>query len=59
MIGYGHLLLGVLTAAAVLLILELEHIPGLRVLDAHHYSNRVASDREGKSHPPEDPTSGR
>ena len=54
MIGYGHLLLGVLTAAAVLLILELEHIPGLRVLDAHHYSGRVASDHEGQSHPPEE-----
>jgi putative Mg2+ transporter-C (MgtC) family protein len=53
-IGYGHLLLGVLTAAAVLLILELEYIPGLRLLDAHHYSDRVASDRDGQSHPPEE-----
>jgi hypothetical protein len=47
-------LLGVLTAAAVLLILELEHIPGLRVLDAHHYGSRNPSDREGQPHPPED-----
>jgi putative Mg2+ transporter-C (MgtC) family protein len=54
MIGYGHLLLGVLTAAAVLLILELEHIPGLRVLDAHHYGSRNASDHQGQPHPPED-----
>jgi len=58
MIGYGHLLLGVLTAAAVLLILEVEHIPGLRVLDAH-YSSGNASDREGQSHPPEDQSSAR
>jgi hypothetical protein len=52
-------LLGVLTAAAVLLILELEHIPGLRVLDAHHYGSRNGSDHEGESHRPEDPSSAR
>jgi putative Mg2+ transporter-C (MgtC) family protein len=43
-VGYGHLLLGALTAAVLLLTLELEHIPFLRWLDAHTYSARFRND---------------
>jgi putative Mg2+ transporter-C (MgtC) family protein len=32
-VGYGHLVLGVVTAAGLLLTLELPHLPGLRALD--------------------------
>src|ERR1700730_10226943 len=31
-VGYGHIVLGVITAAGLLLTLELRHIPGLRRL---------------------------
>lgn len=43
-VGYGHLLLGAVTAAGLLLTLELEHIPFLRWLDAHTYSARFQND---------------
>ncbi|HSS09270.1 MAG TPA: MgtC/SapB family protein [Acidimicrobiales bacterium] len=43
-VGYGHLLLGAITAAGLLLTLELEHIPFLRWLDARTYSARFQSD---------------
>jgi putative Mg2+ transporter-C (MgtC) family protein len=45
-IGYGYLLVGVLSAAAVLLILELRNIPTLRVLDARRYRDRFTPDFE-------------
>src|SRR5207244_6408548 len=32
-VGYGHLVLGVVTAAGLLVTLELPHLPGLRALD--------------------------
>ena len=46
MIGYGHLFFGVVNAFAVLLILELRHIPILRLLDARRYKNRFTPDGE-------------
>jgi putative Mg2+ transporter-C (MgtC) family protein len=44
-VGYGHLLLGAITAAGLLLTLETPHIPFLRRLDAHTYGNRFANDQ--------------
>jgi putative Mg2+ transporter-C (MgtC) family protein len=44
-VGYGHLLLGAITAAGLLFTLEIPHIPVLRRLDAHTYSNRFAKDQ--------------
>jgi putative Mg2+ transporter-C (MgtC) family protein len=53
-VGYGHLLLGAVTAAGLLLTLELGHIPFLRWLDAHTYSARFQNDETpGESSPPE------
>jgi putative Mg2+ transporter-C (MgtC) family protein len=43
-VGTGRLLVGVVTAAGVLLILELQNIPGLRLLDARRYRARFRND---------------
>jgi putative Mg2+ transporter-C (MgtC) family protein len=43
-VGFGHLLLGSITAAGLLVTLELPHIPILRSLDAHNFSDRFAND---------------
>lgn len=43
-VGTGHLGLGILTAALVLLILELRNLPGLRRLDARLYQARFRDD---------------
>jgi len=48
-IGYDHLVLGVLLAALLLFVLEIEHIPGARFIDAHTYASRFANDREPPS----------
>jgi putative Mg2+ transporter-C (MgtC) family protein len=45
-LGYGHLYLGLFVAAAFLFMLELQHIPGLRFLDASTYAARFANDYE-------------
>lgn len=45
-IGTGHLFLGLLVAALVLLVLELPHIRFLSFLDARRYSSRVTPDRQ-------------
>jgi putative Mg2+ transporter-C (MgtC) family protein len=45
-LGYGHLWLGLFTGAAFSLVLELQHIPGLRVLDASTFAERFANDYE-------------
>jgi putative Mg2+ transporter-C (MgtC) family protein len=45
-VGYGHILLGSLTAAGLLLTLELQHIPFLRWLDARNYRDRFQLDRD-------------
>jgi putative Mg2+ transporter-C (MgtC) family protein len=42
--GYGHLFLGLVMAAIFMFILELQHIPGLRVLDASHIADRFNND---------------
>jgi putative Mg2+ transporter-C (MgtC) family protein len=43
-VGYGHLLLGAVTAAGLLVTLELPHMPVLRRLDARNFSDRFAND---------------
>ncbi len=43
-VGYGHLLLGAVVAAGVLLTLEIQHIPFLRWLDGRTYAGRFAPD---------------
>lgn len=45
-VGYGHVLLGVFTAAVLLLTLEIRHVPGLSRLDARMYRGRFRSDDE-------------
>jgi putative Mg2+ transporter-C (MgtC) family protein len=45
-LGYGHLYLGLFVAAGFLFMLELQHIPGLRFLDASTYAARFANDYE-------------
>jgi putative Mg2+ transporter-C (MgtC) family protein len=56
-VGFGHLLLGVITTALLLLTLELQHIPFLRCLDAARYSGRFQNDRveTGADGSPPDP----
>ena len=44
--GYGHLYLGLFMGAAYLFMLEIQHIPGLRFLDAGTYAARFANDAE-------------
>jgi putative Mg2+ transporter-C (MgtC) family protein len=57
-VGFGHLLLGAITAAGLLLTLELPHIPFLRRLDAHNFSDRFENDPTppGSPSPPLDQT---
>ena len=45
-IGYGHIYLGVFVAAVLMFVLEIEHIPGARFLDARTYADRFANDRD-------------
>jgi putative Mg2+ transporter-C (MgtC) family protein len=45
-LGYGHLYLGLFVAIGFLFMLELQHIPGLRFLDASTYADRFANDYE-------------
>jgi putative Mg2+ transporter-C (MgtC) family protein len=42
--GYGFLVAAIAGTALILFILELRHIPGLRVLDARHWSSRFGND---------------
>ena len=53
-VGFGHLALGAITAALLLLTLELENIPFLRWLDAGAYISRFSSQgsSEGRVQPP-------
>lgn len=44
-IGYGHVLLGVIIAAALLFVLEIQHIPFFKFLDAANYADRFSDDR--------------
>jgi len=43
-VGFGHLALGAISAAGLLLTLELPHIPGLRHLDARDLAARFEND---------------
>jgi putative Mg2+ transporter-C (MgtC) family protein len=54
-VGFGHLLLGFVVAAGVLLTLELPYLPFLSRLDARRYADRFQNDRalEEKTGPPE------
>ncbi len=44
-VGYGHLLLGLISTLLFLLTLELQHIPFLSFLDAGSYAGRFQRDR--------------
>jgi putative Mg2+ transporter-C (MgtC) family protein len=48
--GYGLLLPATVTTAVVLLVLEVDHIPGLRVLNGRRWTPRVAHDEPGESY---------
>jgi putative Mg2+ transporter-C (MgtC) family protein len=54
-VGYGHLALGAITAAGILVTLELPHFPGVRLLDAQTLSNRFESDPMYEVSPPTSP----
>jgi putative Mg2+ transporter-C (MgtC) family protein len=43
-VGYGHLLLGIIMTAGLVVVLELPHVPVLRWLDAGRYADRFAND---------------
>jgi putative Mg2+ transporter-C (MgtC) family protein len=43
-VGLGHLALAAVTAAAILVVLELRNMPVLRVLDARRYQERFRDD---------------
>jgi putative Mg2+ transporter-C (MgtC) family protein len=45
-IGYGHLWLGLFVGIVFMFMLELQHIPGLRFLDASTIAARFANDYE-------------
>jgi putative Mg2+ transporter-C (MgtC) family protein len=49
--GYGHLYLGLFVAVIFLFMLELQHIPGLRSLDASTIAARFANDYEASLRP--------
>jgi len=49
-VGSGHLAIGALTTAVVVLTLELRYIPGLDVLDARRYEARFRSDHDAPDH---------
>jgi putative Mg2+ transporter-C (MgtC) family protein len=44
--GYGHFYLGLFVAVVFMFMLELQHIPGLRSLDAGAFADRFANDYE-------------
>lgn len=44
-VGYGHLVLGVVITVLMLFTPELQHVPFLRWIDAEHYTHRFANDR--------------
>ncbi len=44
-IGYGHVLLGVIIAAILLFVLEIQHLPFFKFLDAATYAGRFQNDR--------------
>ena len=43
-VGFGHLVLGILTAVGVLLTLEIQHIPMLRRFEGRHFTGRFEMD---------------
>ena len=48
-VGTGHLFVGTVTAVAMLLILELRNIPGVRLLDARRYRMSFRDDNDPPS----------
>ncbi len=44
-IGYGHTVLGLVVGAILLLVLEIQHLPFLRFLDASNYADRFDNDQ--------------
>jgi putative Mg2+ transporter-C (MgtC) family protein len=53
--GYGHFYLGLFVAVIFMFMLELQHIPGLRDLDASTFAERFANDYEGPRQPVDRP----
>jgi putative Mg2+ transporter-C (MgtC) family protein len=45
-LGYGHLYLGLFVGIVFMFMLELQHIPGLRFLDASTFAERFENDYE-------------
>ena len=45
-IGYDHIYLGLFLAVVLMFVLEIEHIPGVRFLDARTYADRFANDTD-------------
>jgi len=43
-VGYGNYFLGIVVGAVFLLVLEIQHIPGMRTLDARTYEDRFKND---------------
>jgi hypothetical protein len=43
-LGYGHLALGAITAAGILIVLELPYVPWLRGIDAEVFTKRFRKD---------------
>jgi putative Mg2+ transporter-C (MgtC) family protein len=55
--GYGLLLPAAVTTAIILFVLEVDHIPGLRVLNGQHWAPRVPHDDPGESYAEDSPDS--
>lgn len=51
-VGAGHLLLGVVTTGAVLLLLEFRHVPVVCRCDAARYADRFRNDNDPPKGPP-------
>ncbi len=49
-VGFGHPMLGVASAAMVIVVLELRYIPGLKLLDASNHRNHLRSDAHFDAH---------
>jgi putative Mg2+ transporter-C (MgtC) family protein len=47
-LGYGHLWLGLFVGVVFMFMFELQHIPGLRALDAKTFADRFANDYESR-----------
>jgi putative Mg2+ transporter-C (MgtC) family protein len=49
-VGFGHPMLGVVSAAIVIIVLELRYIPGLKLLDASNHARHLQQDAHFDAH---------